>query len=363
MKERQSNLELLRIVAMLAVIAGHFLWQSGLVDAGLASGFSPKTLFLQFASVWGKTAINAFVLISGYFMCTGRLTPRRFVRLVLEVYFYKFFTLFVARAIGWAPLSGWCLFRAICWPFYEVNHGFTTSFIWFYLFIPFYNTLLLQVTKRQLGLLIAALVAMMTVSSSFFLNPASFNYVLWYMTMYFIGAFVRLYPYKWMNSNCVCVPALILAFIGSCALIIGLNFAPAVGAWKFGFDHLLLQSDRPCALGVGILLFLSFKNWRLRYSRFINAVAATCFGVLLIHGAYPHEFTIHVWDGLFHGKDWYGHSFVVLAAVSISVPLIVFSVCSVCDFIRIHLIEKPFLDYLERHVFDPRLKEWWSGRS
>ena len=36
MKERQSSIELLRILAMLIIIAGHFLKQSGLAAAHLS---------------------------------------------------------------------------------------------------------------------------------------------------------------------------------------------------------------------------------------------------------------------------------------------------------------------------------------
>ncbi len=36
---------------------------------------------------------------------------------------------------------------------------------------------------------------------------------------------------------------------------------------------------------VAFMSFLVFKNWRIPQSRFINAVASTTFGVLLIHAA------------------------------------------------------------------------------
>lgn len=37
---------------------------------------------------WGKTTINAYVLITGYFMCKSQMTWRKLAKLVLEIKFY-----------------------------------------------------------------------------------------------------------------------------------------------------------------------------------------------------------------------------------------------------------------------------------
>ena len=63
---RNSNLELLRIFAMLAIIAHHFVVNS---TVNLQYNYlNPTTnqYFLEIWGMWGKTAINSFILISGY---------------------------------------------------------------------------------------------------------------------------------------------------------------------------------------------------------------------------------------------------------------------------------------------------------
>lgn len=70
---RSSNIELLRIVAMLAIVAHHYA-----VNSTVTSLFDPlhpsaNQIFLRLWGMWGKTAINVFVLITGYFMCESRL--------------------------------------------------------------------------------------------------------------------------------------------------------------------------------------------------------------------------------------------------------------------------------------------------
>ena len=86
-KQRQSNFELLRIILMLAIIAHHFVVNSGIADYFQVHSY--KTLYLILFGMWGKTAINVFVLITGYFMCKSEFKWMKVLKLFLEVKFYK----------------------------------------------------------------------------------------------------------------------------------------------------------------------------------------------------------------------------------------------------------------------------------
>ena len=78
---RDSGIELMRIVAMLLVVSSHLVSASGVSKFFDYSNPKMNMLFLQLFGLWGKTAINAFVLITGYFMCTSQLTSRRFIKI------------------------------------------------------------------------------------------------------------------------------------------------------------------------------------------------------------------------------------------------------------------------------------------
>lgn len=78
---------------MLLIIAHHYVVNSGLMDPGgpiRADLLSVKSQFLLLFGAWGKTAINGFVLITGYFMCTGKIRLRKFWKLYLEYEFTSF---------------------------------------------------------------------------------------------------------------------------------------------------------------------------------------------------------------------------------------------------------------------------------
>ncbi|MBO5131942.1 MAG: hypothetical protein J6C20_02595 [Paludibacteraceae bacterium] len=53
-KERNSNLELYRVVVMLLIVAHHYVVNSGLFQLMESSLLSGNTLFLYLFGMWGK---------------------------------------------------------------------------------------------------------------------------------------------------------------------------------------------------------------------------------------------------------------------------------------------------------------------
>ena len=67
--ERDSNFELLRIVAMLMIIGHHLALYGAPCDD--PSYISPNILLCQFIQGGGKLGDNIFILITGYFSITA----------------------------------------------------------------------------------------------------------------------------------------------------------------------------------------------------------------------------------------------------------------------------------------------------
>lgn len=81
-KTRNSNLELYRIIVMILIVAHHYVVNSGLMDELVKDPLSSKSLFFYLFGMWGKTGINCFVMITGYFMCKSHITIRKFLKLL-----------------------------------------------------------------------------------------------------------------------------------------------------------------------------------------------------------------------------------------------------------------------------------------
>ena len=89
--QRNSNLELYRIIVMLLIVAHHYVVNSGVLEIASEYPTSLRSLYYYLFGAWGKVGINCFVLITGYFMCERHITFRKFIKLLFEVVFYMVF--------------------------------------------------------------------------------------------------------------------------------------------------------------------------------------------------------------------------------------------------------------------------------
>ena len=83
-KGRRSEIELLRIFAMVCIVASHYASKSGFEKAGLSGA---NRLWLQGLSL-GGFGDDIFFLISAYFLCEGTVSAKKALRLIVQVTFY-----------------------------------------------------------------------------------------------------------------------------------------------------------------------------------------------------------------------------------------------------------------------------------
>lgn len=347
-KNRESNIELFRIITMLLIVAHHFVVNSGLVAAGgpiYEDPMSWRSLFLLIFGAWGKTGINCFVMISGYFMCKSHISARKFAKLLCEVMFYRL-------AINLAfCVSGYQTYSVMDWvllliPIKKISNGFTPAFLMFFLCIPFLNILVKNLTEKQhvyLLLLCGFLYVFLGTIPVVF--SVTMNYVSWFCVVFFIAAYIRLYPKKIYDDTkfwgwtTLALLALDILSIFACAWL-----SKKIGkqaAYAFMQDS---NSFLPVATGVSAFLF--FKNRRVPYSRFINTVAASTFGVLLIH-ANSDTMRQWLWKDVL---DVVGHySSALMPLYVIGSVLLIFAACVGIDQLRMRMVEKPFFKYWDKY--------------
>ena len=130
-KKRDSNLELYRIIVMFLIVAHHYVVCSGLTAADgpiYLAYFSWRTLFLLLFGAWGKTGINCFVLITGYFMCQSQITVRKFAKLFFEVMFYRIIIYAIFLLTTYEPFSIKTLAITLI-PVSKIADNFTSCFL------------------------------------------------------------------------------------------------------------------------------------------------------------------------------------------------------------------------------------------
>ena len=199
---RKSNIELLRIIGMLMIIAHHYVVNSGIMDAFEVGSTSTNYVFLTLWGMWGKTGISIFVLISGYFMCTSNLTIRRYCKVFLEWVLYHFGIYLILLIAGYETAGPERIFDLLFGIFRYANGSgnFVNSYLIFYLFIPFINTFIRNIAKAEFKKFVLLLFFVFTILSTFFFNKVIFGEVFWFIAVYFWGAYLRLYPPVWFGS-------------------------------------------------------------------------------------------------------------------------------------------------------------------
>lgn len=154
--------------------------------------FSKLTFSPHFWHV-GKTGINCFLLITGYFMCKSSISVRKFLKLLLEIYFYRITIFIVFFLSGYEELSFSRVIRLLS-PVWGFHTNFTSCFLAFWLTIPFLNVLvqhLNRVLHARLICLSLAYYSVLSIIPGFYI---SFNYITWFIVLYFVASYIRLYP-------------------------------------------------------------------------------------------------------------------------------------------------------------------------
>ena len=335
---------------MLAIVAHHYVVNSTVWQLFDAVHPTANSIFLQLWGMWGKTAINVFVLISGYFMCQSKLTAKRYLKILLQIIFYSWVMWFVLAAFGYEYLSwGGAAKRLCCYGILtHQDNGFVPAFMWMYLLIPALNVYLRGVSKRNLYGTLGVLVAMFSLCGTI-LNANVYHHVFWYATLYLVGAAIRMHPFRWMNSRKICIWLLVASIVTAWCSVVGLDFmAQWLGHQRGHPYHFVSDSHKVLALSTALFMFCVFKNLDVPQSRFVNAVASTTFGVLLIHAA-TDGMRKWLWLDFVNVPGAYSLSLPALVGYSIVVMIGVFAVCSILDYLRIRFVERPVFEYLKNH--------------
>ncbi len=342
-KGRQSNIELLRIVAMVMIVASHFGVHGGF---NYGEEISLNSVWITFFGSGGKLGVDIFMLISGYFaVMSTRFRFSRVLRLWLQGFFYavgiylvlvltktvKFKT--VDLLLNFIPVSG-----NIWW--------FLTCFFILTLLSPLIHRMYRSVSQSAFKKALAVMTVFWILSYTF-LNLNGFaNELVSMFYMYSIGAYIRLWRDEKTNRPVVCIIAAVFIMLLSCGLTIGMKQIVTKDYQRFVANY--FGSTSLFVVAAAVLLFLGFKNIRMGSIRWLNAISAATFGVYLIHED-PFMRSV-LWSRFVQTSSHAQSSDLIF--FSLWVTAAVFGACIVIELLRIHLIERWYLKPLKKHDDD-----------
>lgn len=273
-------------------------------------------------------------------MCKSQITVRKFAKLLLEIEFYKIIIGAIFLISGYERLSVSYLVRMFL-PITNVSTGFTSCYLLFYWFIPFLNRLINNISQSQyLKLLLLCSFIYIGIGSVPGFD-VTMNYVSWFIVVYLFGAYIRIYDNKILSNVQLWGISTAVTFVIAILSVIAITWGRVHFEIPLNSYYFVSDSNKVLAVALAISSFLFFKNLRIPHNRFVNTIAASTFGVLMIH-ANCDTMRRWLWQDVFHNVMVYGSTWMPFLAIG-SV-ICVYILCTVLDYIRIIFVEKHLLN-------------------
>ena len=352
LSRRNTSVEILRILAMFLIVLSHYVVHSGVINTELSLGFNK---FLFEVGSLGNIGVILFVLITGYYSI-GKSNPfklKKLMSIICQVLFYSltFYSLFCA--LGMEHFSVIEFIKNI-FPITFKQYWFVTAFVVLYIVAPYINVLLNNLSrKRHLQFLIISLILFSVFPT---LTAQSFygNELVQFILFYSIGAYLKKYKNNFFSNK----KNAWLMIIGCSMIIIAsiIVFDLLGTHWDiFGkYSNYLLNRNSIVSIALSVSVFSLFTKKKPFTNNIINTVAGCTFGVYMIS---DNCYVRHVlWTSILNIPS-FANSPILFLHLICSV-LVVYSICSVIEFIRLNTLERLFSSVYDS--IEQKIKKWLS---
>lgn len=335
--KRLANIELLRIIAMLMVVMLHYLGKGDLLptirtDMG-ANAFT--AWILESLSI---VAVNVYVLISGYFLVESQFKPGKIAKLVFQVLFYTILITILALGFGIIGKEDLGIYNLIVqlFPFQLEQYWFMTSYLVLYILSPVLALGIKAMPKKHLQIVTVIFLVFMCVEKSILPVQIVFDKrgydALWFICLFFIAAYIRLYGIKILEKKWVCA----LLYLGGCMMALAESLVLYVVYSKTGeLEHLFgtpYHYNHIFVFLASVGLFAFFLQVKVKdgwLSGLICRIAPYTLGVYLLHEQVYVRYLWPKWLGA--GK---AENPVMLVVSALGAVLAVFALGILVDYLR-----------------------------
>ena len=331
-KQRNSSIELLRIIAMLMITAHHYLLGSDVYVMAQPFGVN-KVLMETFLYSGGKIGVVVFFAISAWYLSessTIRSSLRRAWILEREVLFWSLIGLAITAMAFPQDITPSLVIKSM-FPMASDLWWYATAYCVFLMVFPCLVPALRYLGRRRHAYLAVGLFLMWTVLQGFvpmfFLGLPGGNF------LSFVYLYILMSYYRWYMRPMSVKAAWIVLLVGyaliACSAIAGGLVYQRFGAGDKIQTMFVSTEYKLPTMMVGFALFVLFINCEF-HSRVVNAIAASSFSVYLITD-YP---TIYqrIWHGPLRLSGFYDSPFVAL--IVLGIVMLAYGVCLVLDYIR-----------------------------
>lgn len=327
---RDTNFELLRIIAMLMIVTLHFNCHGKVMY--YVEPFSKKyyyTFFIEYASL---IAVNLYVMISGYYMIKSKFKAKKIIKIYLQVLFYSGFIYLLLLSLGQVKFSKTELINSLL-PLITNQYWFITAYIGLYVLIPFINKLANSLNKKEYITLLIILTICLSIIKTIYPTNDIMNGsgIIWFVYLYLLAGYIRIYFDKKISNY-----KLLLLYLAIIVIQIAIRNIAIKSQMTIvkTYTYTSYNNSWFFTLIETLAVFLLFRNIKIKNEKInkaITAVAPLTFGVYLIHDN-KYLRTV-LWDKILHPITYLNNGSALVIATAVDV-LLIFIICCIIEKIR-----------------------------
>ena len=336
-ESRQSNIELLRIFSMFAIVIYHVIC-GGIMFYN--SNYAINNMWGLYLHPYGETGVWIFVIITGYFLINSKkFNYVKLVRFCLQCLFYSCI-IYVVFFIYKKPSYNKKNLRNALLPITSGTWWFASEYILVYIFSPFFNKFLNVLTRKEykLFLFICGFLGVL-LPTSIGKSIGSFtNGFCMLLYMYALGAYFKKYASEFKIKKITCLMlALIISVLTVPVQYLYMRLNLDGKFLFFGIVWNITHISSIFVMFMAIFFFLFFTKINIGHISIINFFSKATFGVYLLH---VHPIILDLWKKIFRKEYFYKLYFI---PYTICFAFAMYAVCTIVELFRIHAVESLYM--------------------
>ena len=285
-KNRNSSVELLRIIAMAIIALCHSVPYYGdyksiaFIKLGVATTSISTFLFNVFFYM-GQIGNILFVVCSSYFLLDKKVSRKqKIINMILDVFVIS--VIFIVMSLILRLKVPTAEYIENIFSITYRKNWFVGCYIMFYMVHPYLNIIIRNIKKEQLLRLNVVLIIIYCVLQLVFKGKYYFTDLVGFIVIYFIVAFMKNYMPEFMKNNkrniiIVVASTILTAMLLIITNIVGLK-VPSLSKNLLYFKN----TTNPFSIALCIGLFNIFNNRKFE-NKFVNKIASVSLLFYLIH--------------------------------------------------------------------------------
>lgn len=295
MKKRNSNIELLKIIAIFIIVINH-------VTMTLTTNnmYSPKYLLPEIATLniqhfiifffrhFGSWGNCIFLICSSWFLLDqSKVKIQKVLKILLNVYVISIMILVIMMMIPGIHIEPKYILYSL-FPNVFANNWFVTCYLLLYLLHPYLNIIINTISKNQLLLFNVVTFVLYILIGSIKSDLLFNNSLIMFIVIYMFIAYVKLYMKEFQANTKKNVILFIVSFL---CLLLSYTMLNIIGSGALTFKISFLSNkiihfntlSNPFILLSSIAIFNIFNNFKEKNNKVINYISSLTLLLYIIH--------------------------------------------------------------------------------